>query len=543
MNAGRYDSPVRRRRFARAVGDTLEERNKLALGIVLVTAFVILFVRLGGYPLLDPDEARFARTSIEMMRSRDYVVPTFESAPRLQKPPLLNWIQASLFRVAGPSELLARAPAAAATWVSLLLVAWVGWRRFGDEGAAWAAAVFATFPLVVGIARIGTLDALLAVHVMALLALDLVQPEQSGLQRSAVVGGLLGLAFLVKGPVGVALPLLMMLAGRTASGRNVLPSLRTAITALLAWSAVVLPWGLVFVQRIGWRSAGQLVRSEVVDRAVAGTAHVQPWWYYLGVCLVAFLPWAGALIVGIGRAMTRWRDPDSPTGPYAAAAFLAGLVFFSVSRGKLPNYILPLAPMAALVVAFELGQELVHPKRRRSGPTFVATTLVALAVGLGIAGGVRLEDVARGTAIFGAAAYGIAALVALYGMLKSAPRLVYGAAAAASAAFVLAVVLASPPILAVARSAKPIVDAVPELSTARPLVLVDMNLPSLTYYTDRVPEKLDGSRLAARLARGDDPLIVMDVADRASLPPEVRDGLHEIARSGKLRVYDVTGRK
>lgn len=521
----------------------MEERNKLALGIVLVAAFVILFVRLGSYPLLDPDEARFARTSVEMMRSRDYVVPTFESEPRLQKPPLLYWVQASLFRMMGPSELLARAPAAASTFVSLLLVAWIGWRRFGDEGAAWAAAVFATFPLVVGIARIGTLDALLAVHVVALLALDLVQPEHSGLQRSAVVGGLLGLAFLVKGPVGIALPLLMMLAGRTASGRNVVPSIRTTITVVLAWSAVALPWGLVFAQRIGWRGVGALLRSEVVERAVGGTAHAEPWWYYLGVGLVAFLPWAGALIVGIGRALARWRDPESPTGPYAAAAFLAGLVFFSASKGKLPNYILPLAPMAALVVAFELGQELVHPRRRRSGPTLVATTLVALTVGLGVAGAVQLEDLARGVAIAGAVAYGLASFVALYGMLKSSPRVVYAAAAAASGAFLLAVVLASPPILAVSRSAEPIVERVPELAAARPLVLVDMNLPSLTYYADRVPEKVAGKALADRLSKGDDPLIVMDVADRAALPAEVRERLREIARSGKLRVYDVPRRK
>src|SRR5262249_32512056 len=174
----------------------LEERNKLMLGIVLVTGFLILFLRLGAAPLLDPDESRFARTSVEMTRAHDYVVPVFEGAPRLQKPPLLHWIQISLFRLAGPTELAARLPAALSALVTLLLLAWIGWRRFGDEGAAWSAAFFATSPIVVATGRVGTLDALLSVHVMAVLALDMVQPEHSGLQRSAVIGGLLGLAFL-----------------------------------------------------------------------------------------------------------------------------------------------------------------------------------------------------------------------------------------------------------------------------------------------------------------------------------------------------------
>src|SRR5262249_42940546 len=152
-------------------------------------------------------------------------------------------------------------------FATVLLISWIGWRRFGDEGAAWSAAFISTFPIVVVIGRLGTLDALLAVHVTAVLALDMVQPEHGGLQRSAVLGGLLGLAFMAKGPVGVVLPLLMMLAGRTASGRDVLPSLRTVITALLAWCAVVLPWGLVFAQRIGWGSVLALVRHEAIDRA------------------------------------------------------------------------------------------------------------------------------------------------------------------------------------------------------------------------------------------------------------------------------------
>jgi len=516
----------------------LEERGKLALLGVFALALLLLFLGLGSYPLLDPDEARFARTSVEMMRSRDYVVPTFEGAPRLVKPPLLHWVQSALFGVAGPSEALARLPAAASTFVSLLLVAWIGWRRFGVEGSAWGAAVFMTFPLVVLIARIGTLDALLSVHVLAILALDLVQPEHSGLQRSAVIGGLLGLAFLVKGPVGAALPLVLILAGRTATGRDVLPSVKTVVTVALGWAAVVLPWGLVFIERIGARNVVALLRTETVDRAVAGTAHVQPWWYYLAVSLIAFLPWAGPLALGTGRACARWRDPDSPTGPYAAAAFIAGLAFFSLSKGKLPNYILPLAPLAALVVTFELGQELIHPTRRRAGPSLVATTLIALAVGLGTAASIRLEDRARGIAYVGAAAFGAGGLAALYGMLKSAPRIVYAAAAAASMTFLLAVVAGVPRLVAEARSAAPLVAAVPALQSSRAVVLVDMNLPSLTFYADRVAEKVTGSALPARLARGDDPLVVLDDADWASLSPDVRAGLREVGRSGKLRVLE-----
>ena len=516
----------------------MEEKGKLAILATIAGALLLLFVRLGAYPLLDPDEARFARTSVEMMRSGDYVVPTFEGAPRLVKPPLLHWVQSSLFQLGGESELLARLPAAASTFVSLLLVAWIGWRRFSVEGSAWAAATFLTFPIVVMIARAGTMDALLSVHILAILALDLVQHDHTGLERSGVIGLLLGLAFLVKGPVGVLLPLVMILAGRTATGRDVVPSPKTFVTAVLTMSAVVLPWGLVFVQRVGGSNVVRLLRAETVNRAAGGAANLEPWWYYLAVCLVAFLPWAGPLFLGIGRGLARWHDSESPTGPYAAAAFGAGLVFFSLSKGKLPSYVLPLAPLAALVVTFELGQELVNPTRRRAGSSLVATTLVALSVGLGVASAMSLENNARGAATTGAAAFGLAALVGLWGVLKSAPRIVYAAAAVGSFAFLLAVVLGAPPVFSTTRSAAPLVAAVPALRSARPLVLVDTPLPSLTYYADRVPERVAGQELAERLDRGDSPLVVLDDVDRDKLSAEVRSRLREVGHSGKLRVFE-----
>ena len=395
-----YHSAPRTRTITENLEALVEENGKLALLATIAGALLLLFLRLGSYPLLDPDESRFARTSVEMMRSGDYVVPTFEGEPRLVKPPMLHWIQTALFQLGEPSEMLARLPAAASTFVSLLLVAWIGWRRFGVEGSAWAAVFFLTGPLVVVIGRVGTLDALLSVHVLAVLALERVQHEQTGLERYGVMGLLLGLALLVKGPVGVVLPLLMILAGRTATGRDVLPSLEDGRHDGAGHGRRGASVG-AGVHRADRREAH--VPAPTCGnrrRAVTGTDHIAPWWYYLAVCGVAFLPWAGPLFLGTIRGIVHWRDRDSPTGPFAAAAFAAGIVFFSLSKGKLPTYILPLAPLASLVITFELGQELVNPKKRRAGSVLVALTLVALAVGLGITAALTPEPMVQGTATF-----------------------------------------------------------------------------------------------------------------------------------------------
>ena len=211
--------------------------------------------------------------------------------------------------------------------------------RFGDEGAFWSTAILATMPLVVILGRSGTLDALLALHVLAVVALDMGpgrEDDRPGLQGLAV-GCLLGLAFLIKGPVGVLLPLLIMLGGRTASGREILPRLRTTAQALAGWCLIVLPWGLSFLRRVGATEVLATLRVETAERYFAGTTHVEPAWFYLPIVVVGFLPWAAPLFVALGRLVVGYRDPATRTARYAAAGLVLGLVFFSFGKSKLPQ--------------------------------------------------------------------------------------------------------------------------------------------------------------------------------------------------------------
>ena len=504
----------------------MKHRSRLIFWLVAAAAAVLLFLRLGTPYLIDPDEARFARTTVEMTRSGDLVVPSFEGVPRTVKPPLLHWAQAACFRfLHGPAELGARMPAALATLGTMFLLAWVTRRRFGDEGAIWASAIFITLPLVAVLGRVGTTDALLSVHIFAALAIDMAEYGETGQNRGGVMGALLGLAFLAKGPVGVILPILMILAGRTAAGRNVVPRWRAVLTFVAGWSVVALPWSLVFLKRVSTGEVVRTLRTEVFER------------YFAAVVLVAFSPWVAPLVVALIRVIGLRRDPVARTGLYAAAAFLAALLFFSFGRGKLPQYILPAAPLAALLVTWGLGRELSAPRERRTGSLLLTGALLVETILLSAAGGVFPMEAGRQTAMAGAAAYAVGALVAVWGLLRQKPRLVYGAAAGATAVFLLAGAIVLHPALGAYRSTGSLVDRIPELASDRPTVLVDIRLPSLTYYQDRVPERITSSELASRLERADSPVIVIASSDIERVPMPVLAGLREIGRSGKLHVF------
>ena len=150
-------------------------------GVVFFACFaaLVMFQGLGTgtLPLIDRDEPRFAEASREMIERGDWIVPYFNDAPRLHKPPLFYWAQILSYQLLGEDELGARLPSVlAAILVSALVVnvlklvlqlprptprSGYGFPS-GDSGAAFSfAAVIATAlptlaPLVFSLA---TLDA------------------------------------------------------------------------------------------------------------------------------------------------------------------------------------------------------------------------------------------------------------------------------------------------------------------------------------------------------------------------------------------------
>ena len=518
--------------------DSAEPLSRRLVPAVLVMAVLMLSIGAASLPLFDPDEARFARTSLEMQRSGDLVVPTFEGEPRLVKPPLLHWLQATLFSILGTGEWVVRLPSIVAALATLLITGWVARRRFGEQGALWATLCLATMPLFIVIGRQGTLDALLTLHIWAVVAYDVDAAPENGARAVWPYGLLLGLAFLIKGPVGVVLPLLMMLAGRTAAGRAVSPGARGLAIGIAMWAVVVSPWGLAFVARVRGSTVATL-KQEVWLRFFEGTAHVEPIWYYLSVLPLACLPWVAPFGFALVRVVRLARDPASRTARYLAAAFLAGFALFSLSRGKIPNYILPLLPPMAMLLSWELARELEQPAKRIRSASLLAATMGAVSVGFGIWSQGQPPGTFRTVAAVAAVAFGLATLAALPALLRRRPLKVWAFAAAAQAVFLFAAIGWVAPEVSRTRTARWLIEAVPDLGQGRPLTMVAMKVPSLTWYLDRIPEEIDLAHLEEDLDREDDPLYIFDTRDWEQVTPEAEAKLRAVGHQGKYRVFEL----
>lgn len=337
---------------------------------VLVAAIAVVFVRLGATDLLAPDEPRYALVA-EEIRSweqgwRGLVLLHLHGDPYTQKPPLFFWLAALAGAPGGGvDEVAARLPSALAGVATIAATMALGARMFGPGTGTLAGLLLLTTVDWIYRARTVQLDTLLALfETLAILAFWRVE---SGRRRDAPprrreIAGLhaaLGLAVLTKGPVGFAVPLLAI-AGYLAWERR----LRDLATLCPPWAL-----GLSIGPGLAWITAAVALApsgffdAAIVDnlfgRAVEGTAHARPFWYYLEKFPADLLPWLLLLPLTIATACRALRDPeDGRAWRFLLAWIATTLLLFSAISGKRVRYLLPIEPAFALLFATTLVRRL-----------------------------------------------------------------------------------------------------------------------------------------------------------------------------------------
>jgi len=188
--------------------------------------------------------------------------------------------------------------------------------------------------------------------------------------RPYIIAGLgMGLALLAKGPVGVALPLLiailyLFLARRWGTLWKNWSWPGAAIAVLIA-IIIGVPWYLAVAQRKPDFLENFLFRENLGRFSGKEDYHdkTSPF-FYVPVLLLGLWPWTPFLMQAIARLWTKSRATAAPgsvdEAQQRARLFLwmwAGfiVVFFSISGTKLITYVLPAFPALAMLVGEAMG--------------------------------------------------------------------------------------------------------------------------------------------------------------------------------------------
>lgn len=396
---------------------------------VVCLCFVVsasVWFGLGATRLWDRDEPRNARCAVEMIERNDWIVPMFNGELRTHKPILLYWLQMASIASFGQTEFAARFGGALMASLTILAIYRFGARNVDDSFGFRSAAALSTSLMFVVAARAATPDAcLIAMGTIGILAL--VQHWLSGephFTKYAWLGYFgLGLAILAKGPVGLVLPLMVVglwsltqawadretrisIASENRSKIFVVFLFELAVVArstirrlhlfrgLSIAVAVALPWYLW----VGLRTDGEWLYGFFVEhnlhRAVSTMeGHRGGWWFYPAASLVGLFPWSLLLVpIGMWTAGHFRRTEFSPMVKLGLIWLSTYIVVFSLAKTKLPSYITPGYPGAALLIGGFLSQwrigQLVLSKL-----WLAAGAMVFFVVGTSIAGGLYYASV------------------------------------------------------------------------------------------------------------------------------------------------------
>jgi len=329
------------------------------LAVLAGLALLLLFAGLGATALTDRDEGANAEAAREMLEQRSWITPTLNYAPRFAKPAFVYWLMAGTYATFGVNEVAARLPSAiAAAAVVGLQYGFARW-AFGAATAFRAALILLLAAEFVAIARMALTDAVLVLWTTAAgFAFFRAHhgPPPRGRWYAAAYAAM-ALGALTKGPVGILVPTVGIAAYLGLAGgwgrawREGRPLWGLALLLGLAgpwYAAMFWEHGADYAARARGETLGRVFRTVT---GPGGTAL-----FYVPVVLAGLFPWSALLPGALGGALRGARaraatDRAGAATVFAAAWVLGGLVLFSLFQSRLPHYVAPLFPAAALLLA------------------------------------------------------------------------------------------------------------------------------------------------------------------------------------------------
>ena len=413
--------------------------------LIFLAFIAFYFYGLGHIPFVGPDEPRYAQVAREMFQRGDLITPTLAGHTWFEKPPLLYWTIIAGYSLFGVSEWAARLGPALCGLLTIGAVFWIGSRvrrTVSDdtlpELGQWSAFVTASTLGIIVFSRGVGFDGVVTMTIAWALGFFLVAETtktEAGASRQEQVGRIrlmlagfylfIGFSLLAKGLVGLVIPFGVIgayyLIRRERPPRAFISSLIWGLPLALAVAGI---WYIPVTVRHGWAFIDEFILQHHFARYVSNKYHhPQPFFFYFLIIIPLTLPWTVFFAEGVAKARKwRWRgtDAEDKLRTFAAAWLLFPMVFFSFSGSKLPGYILPVLPAAALIAGERLTSFVWH-RSTRLWPMRITGALCGLFAIAGVTWGIYFARLPRWCVLMTAGPVIVAAVVCVFWIRYNPP--------------------------------------------------------------------------------------------------------------------------
>lgn len=338
--------------------------------VIAAAAAVLLYlVPLGAYPLMEPDEGRYAEIPREMVESGDFVTPRLNYVKYFEKPPLLYWANAANFAIFGQNEFAARLFPALCALAGAATTAVFGASLYGRRAGFIAGAVTATSLLYFAIGTINITDMPLTFFLTLAFA-SFYTARTSGRKRWYLLFYLASaLAVLTKGLVGVLLPGLVIFVYILATREWRLFIEPIYLPGLILFFAAAVPWFWLVCRENRDFFHFFFIQEHFLRYTTKMHGRYEPFWFFLPLLPAGLAPWTAFLPALLSRrSVIRAPRCDSERRANIYLLLWAGLIllFFSMSDSKLIPYIVPCLPPLAVLIGADIDR-MISDKRWHGG--------------------------------------------------------------------------------------------------------------------------------------------------------------------------------
>ncbi len=346
-------------RFGEANQSSMIHPGKILL-IALIYG-LIWFGTLNYRHLIPSDEGRYAQMAREMLVTGDWITPRYNGYKYFEKPPLQIWASAIAFHAFGFGEWQARLWSALTGFLTILIIGFTGSRIFNPRAGWLGALVLASSPMWIISGHFNSLDmALSAFLVSALCTLLLAQTSDNKTTRRNwmwLCWSMMALATLSKGLIGAAIPAMVFIAYSISAWDWKIWSRLQIFSGTILFLAITAPWFVLVAQRNPEFLEFFFIHEHLQRFTKDAHSRTGPIYYFVPLLLVGILPW----IFQIPRAFFQaWNERKQAfsSGWLLVCWTVVIFAFFSVSKSKLPGYIIPIFPALAMLIGARLDRAL-----------------------------------------------------------------------------------------------------------------------------------------------------------------------------------------
>jgi len=325
--------------------------------VLLVICGLLFFSNLATFPFFNKGEPREGLVVQHIVNQGNWLFPLKMGSEIPSKPPLFHWLGAFISIVWGDvTEATVRFPSALLATLGILAVYFLGRKLFGPEIGLLGGVILATSMEYQHLAISARVDMTLTLFVTASLVLffALYRGYLTGVVWNYVFYLILGVGVLAKGPISLILSGMVIVCFLVLRKRWNYLYLLCFHRGVILTVMVALSWYVLALLEGGEEFFNRQIMHENLSRffisGEGGSGHQKPFYYYLPYLFSEGLPWSLFFPFMVVEWFKGRRFADEGF-LFLAVWTVVVFVFFSLSAGKRPPYILPLFPPLSLLVA------------------------------------------------------------------------------------------------------------------------------------------------------------------------------------------------